>query len=302
MDRGVAVRNLESAGPIRCREVVPDPCPSRRATRGLVRPVAPDGRSSAATHRSIGAILEYPDNSLAVTILKKGRLARSGPAPTRPTRTRHRHPTEPRPCPAPPNKLPPTAAMPSGPGGPEVAKGSLGSGPAPSSMASPAKGWPWPSRTPPRSNDASGPGRGPQARRRAPSASWPTAPAFLSVRLDRYAAYETAALSRRSGPPRPTTTVTSRLQDVDERAVKWLPDDRLVRRSPGADPEDRLDAPLLAPDWPRTRPWELLFNQVTRAENLLGRRSDEPWPPPGSTPWPRPWAAISSSSTRRARS
>ena len=101
--------------------------------------------------------------------------------------------------------------------------------------------------------------------------------AFLSVRLDRCAAYETAALSEAIRTAEADHDRDIR-KDVDD-AVKRLPDDpissvaRLERTPEGVDWMLRSWGELLEDV---TFGTYLMFNQVTRAENLLGRRSDEP--------------------------
>ena len=101
--------------------------------------------------------------------------------------------------------------------------------------------------------------------------------AFLSVRLDRCAAYETAALSEAIRTAEADHDRDIR-KDIDD-AVKRLPDDpissvaRLERTPEGVDWMLRSWGELLEDV---TFGTYLLFNQVTRAENLLGRRSDEP--------------------------
>ena len=101
--------------------------------------------------------------------------------------------------------------------------------------------------------------------------------AFLSVRLDRCAAYETAALSEAIRTAEADHDRDIR-KDVDD-AVKRLPDDpsssvrRLERTPEGVDWMLKVWGELLEDV---TFGTYLMFNQVTRAENLLGRRSDEP--------------------------
>ena len=101
--------------------------------------------------------------------------------------------------------------------------------------------------------------------------------AFLSVRLDRCAAYETAALSEAIRTAEADHDRAIR-RDIDD-AVKRLPEDPISSVA-------RLERTAEGIDW-MLRSWGelaedvtfgsyLLFNQVTRAENLLGRRSDEP--------------------------
>ena len=101
--------------------------------------------------------------------------------------------------------------------------------------------------------------------------------AFLSVRLDRCAAYETAALSEAIRTAEADHDRDIR-RDVDD-AVKRLPDDPTSSVA-------RLERTPEGVDW-MLRSWGelaedvtfgsyLMFNQVTRAENLLGRRTDEP--------------------------
>ena len=101
--------------------------------------------------------------------------------------------------------------------------------------------------------------------------------AFLSVRLDRCAAYETAALSEAIRTAEADHDRDIR-RDIDD-AVKRLPDDPISSVA-------RLERTPEGVDW-MLRSWGelaedvtfgsyLMFNQVTRAENLLGRRSDEP--------------------------
>ena len=101
--------------------------------------------------------------------------------------------------------------------------------------------------------------------------------AFLSVRLDRCAAYETAALSEAIRTAEADHDRDIR-RDVDD-AVKRLPEDPISSVA-------RLERTPEGVDW-MLRSWGelaedvtfgsyLMFNQVTRAENLLGRRSDEP--------------------------
>ena len=101
--------------------------------------------------------------------------------------------------------------------------------------------------------------------------------AFLSVRLDRCAAYETAALSEAIRTAEADHDQEIR-RDIDD-AVKRLPDDptssvaRLERTPEGVDWMLKVWGELLEDV---TFGTYLMFNQVTRAENLLGRRSDEP--------------------------
>ena len=101
--------------------------------------------------------------------------------------------------------------------------------------------------------------------------------AFLSVRLDRCAAYETAALSEAIRTAEADHDRAIR-RDIDD-AVKRLPEDPISSVA-------RLERSPEGVDW-MLRCWGelaedvtfgsyLMFNQVTRAENLLGRRSDEP--------------------------
>ena len=101
--------------------------------------------------------------------------------------------------------------------------------------------------------------------------------AFLSVRLDRCAAYEAAALSEAIRTAEADHDRDIR-RDIDD-AVKRLPDDPISSVA-------RLERTPEGVAW-MLRSWGelaedvtfgsyLMFNQVTRAENLLGRRSDEP--------------------------